>query len=100
MIWIRSLISLRGLLNPALQSIVASPTARIAAEKLLETGSEARAWRHDGSRVYAGMLSSDQLTAGAAQLKKLDAQVYSDAFQSTGSRRTQQAEVANLKSSI
>ena len=31
-------------------------------------------------QVYAGMLSSDQLQA-LNQLKKLDAQVYSDAFQ-------------------
>ena len=44
------------------------------------------------------MLSSDQLTA-IKQLKKLDAQMYSDAFQSTGSRRTQQ-EVATLKNGI
>ena len=88
---------LKGPLNPALQSIVASPTARIAAEKLLET--DPKLEPGDTMRqVYAGMLSSDQLTA-VQQLKKLDAQVYSDAFQSTGSRRTQQ-EVANLKSGI
>lgn len=88
---------LKGPLNPALTSIVASPTARIAAEKLLET--DPKLEPGDAMRqVYAGMLSADQLAA-VQQLKKLDAQVYSDAFQSTGSRRTQQ-EVANLKSGI
>jgi hypothetical protein len=88
---------LKGPLNSALTSIVASPTARIAAEKLLET--DPKLEPGDAMRqVYAGMLNSDQLAA-LNQLKKLDAQVYSDAFQSTGSRRTQQ-EVASLKTGL
>ena len=88
---------LKGPMNSALTSIIASPTARVAAEKLLETD-PAKEPGDAMRQVYAGMLSSDQLAA-LNQLKKLDAQVYSDAFQSTGSRRTQQ-EVQNLKGGI
>ena len=88
---------LKGPMNAALTSIIASPTARVAAEKLLETD-PAKEPGDAMRQVYAGMLSSDQLAA-LNQLKKLDAQVYSDAFQSTGSRRTQQ-EVQNLKGGI
>ena len=88
---------LKGPMNPALTSIIASPTARFAAEKLLDN--DPKTEPGDAMRqVYAGMLSSDQLQA-LNQLKKLDAQVYSDAFQSTGSRRTQQ-EVASLKTGL
>ena len=87
-----------GPLNVALKSILASPTAKIAAEKILETDPSKEPWDITKNYVYANMLSSDQLQA-LQQLKKLDAQVYSDAFQSTGSRRTQQ-EVQNLKGGI
>jgi hypothetical protein len=88
---------LKGPMNPALTSIISSPSARFAAEKLLDT--DPKTEPGDAMRqVYAGMLSSDQLAA-LNQLKKLDAQVYSDAFQSTGSRRTQQ-EVASLKTGL
>jgi hypothetical protein len=89
---------LKGPLNPALQSIVGSSSARIAAEKLLETDPGKEPWDVTKNLVYQNMLSSDQLAA-VNQLKKLDAQIYSDAFQSTGSRRTQQ-EVQNLKGGI
>ena len=87
-----------GPMNAALKSILASPTAKIAAEKILETDPSKEPWDVTKNYVYANMLSSDQLQA-LQQLKKLDAQVYSDAFQSTGSRRTQQ-EVQNLKGGI
>ena len=87
-----------GPMNAALKGILASPTAKIAAEKLLETDPAKEPWDSTKNYVYANMLSSDQLAA-LNQLKKLDAQVYSDAFQSTGSRRTQQ-EVQNLKGGI
>jgi hypothetical protein len=88
---------LKGPMNQALTSIVSSSSARFAAEKLLDA--DPKTEPGDAMRqVYAGMLSQDQLAA-LNQLKKLDAQVYSDAFQSTGSRRTQQ-EVASLKTGL
>jgi hypothetical protein len=88
---------LKGPMNPALTSIISSSSARFAAEKLLDT--DPKTEPGDAMRqVYASMLSQDQLAA-LNQLKKLDAQVYSDAFQSTGSRRTQQ-EVASLKTGL
>ena len=88
---------LKGPLNPALTSIISSASARFAAEKLLDN--DPKTEPGDAMRqVYASSLSSDQLAA-VNQLKKLDAQIYGDAFQSTGSRRTQQ-EVANLKNGI
>ena len=43
---------LKGPLNPALQSIVASPTARIAAEKLLETDPGKEPWDITQNLVY------------------------------------------------
>jgi hypothetical protein len=89
---------LKGPLNPALTSLISSPSARIAAEKLLETDPAKEPWDSTKNLVYQNMLSSDQLAA-VNQLKKLDAQIYGDAFQSTGSRRTQ-VEVANLKNGI
>ena len=89
---------LKGPMNSALTSIVSSPTARIAAEKLMETDPAKEPWDSTKNLVYANMLTSDQLAA-LNQLKKLDAQIYGDAFQSTGSRRTQQ-EVGNLKNGI
>jgi hypothetical protein len=89
---------LKGPMAPALQSIISSSTKRTAAEKLLETDPAKEPWDVTKNYVYANMLSSDELAA-LQQLKKLDAQIYGDAFQSTGSRRTQQ-EVANLKSGV
>ena len=89
---------LKGPMNAALTSIIASPTARFAAEKLLETDPAKEPGDATCGRFMPACCRRTNSQA-LNQLKKLDAQVYSDAFQSTGSRRTQQ-EVQNLKGGI
>jgi hypothetical protein len=80
----------------AVQSIMSSPVKRAAAMKLLQTGEEAPG-AFMTQMAAAGLSGPEQ--AALQQLKQLNNQVYGQAFESTGSKRTGQ-EVANLKSGL
>ena len=81
----------------AIGSIMASPVKRAAAMKLLESDPK-EAPGAIMTQVAAAGLSSDE-QAALQQLKQLDNQVYGQAFESTGSKRTGQ-EVANLRNGL
>ena len=80
----------------AVQSIMSSPVKRAAAMKLLQTGEEAPG-AFMTQMAASGLSGPEQ--AALQQLKQLNNQVYGQAFESTGSKRTGQ-EVANLKSGL
>ena len=80
----------------AVQSIMSSPVKRAAAMKLLQTGEEAPGAFMTQVAAY-GLSGPEQ--AALYQLKQLNNQVYGQAFESTGSRRTG-TEVANLKAGL
>ena len=80
----------------AVQSIMSSPVKRAAAMKLLQTGEEAPG-AFMTQLAAAGLSGPEQ--AALQQLKQLNNQVYGQAFESTGSKRTG-TEVANLKAGL
>ena len=84
--------------SSALESILSSPSKQNAAKALMAapdeggmTGSWYEHWQQRG-------LTPQEITT-IAQMKQLSSQAYGEAFQSTGSRRTQQ-EVNNLKAAL
>jgi hypothetical protein len=83
--------------TPVMQSILGS-SAKIAAANKLMGASEPGFWESAEGLLAQGALSPQEQTA-IQNLKQLSGQLYSEAFTSTGSRRTQQ-EVRNLQEGL
>ncbi len=86
--------------TPVLQGILGSSVKKGAAMYLLEPHKEGEGGVIDQAKLQAATaLLSPQEQAVVNQIKQLDNQIYGEAFQATGSRRTQQ-EVANIRAGI
>ena len=87
--------------TPVLQGILSSPTKKAAAMYLMEPPhKEGESGIIDQVKLQAAAAAlSPEEQAAVNQLKQLDNQIYGEAFNSTGSRRTQQ-EVQNLRNGI
>jgi hypothetical protein len=84
--------------QPVMQGILNSSRKQWAAKKLIEAKDDA-GWLSSAEGTLAQSLLSPAEQAAVSNLRQLNNQVYSEAFQSTGSKRTQQ-EVANLRAGI
>ena len=85
--------------TPVLQGILSSPAKRIAAERMMEPTPTDPGLINSIEGQIAAAAFTPQEQAALNQMKMLHAQVYGEAFQSTGSRRTGQ-EVKNLQAGL
>jgi hypothetical protein len=83
--------------TPVMQGILSSPLKKAAAQKLMEADPKEAPGALMSQLVAAGLTPEEQ--GALMQMKTLNAQVYGEAFQSTGSRRTG-TEVANLRAGM